>query len=457
MRRRHLAHTPRGLIRLGVSYVSELHAPHMPQTARMSYASRMSQTARMSQMSRVFQTSRPMKPQTPPEKGRQQMDEKDLSRVARLRQWRRDLHRIPEVDFDLPETLGYIEDVVRTIQRTSAAGRRGTIDIFSPCHSTLCVFFDRGAQRSCAIRTDMDALPVQEATLTPYASIHPGKMHACGHDGHMAMVLELALWLGDHLDETDRNILLVFQPAEETTGGARLVCESGVFERFHTDRIFGFHLWPDLPRGQVASRSGALLAATNETDITFHGRSSHIARAEQGADALAAAAHFVDTMPQLVTKLRNEHADEPVLLHFGCLRSGEVRNQVAAKAQLEGSLRSFSLDMRDAAQRATTELAHTCAERFGCTAQVHFSEGYPPVVNDQALFDKVAHALPDLQILPQPLLIAEDFAWYQRYVPDVFLLLGTGTGIPLHAATFDFDEELLATGVAIYQKLIRLP
>ncbi len=372
--------------------------------------------------------------------------------VARLTELRRDLHQIPEVDFDLPKTLAYVRSVLDPLaQHATAQGHR--IEVFSPARSTVCAFFDRGTSTATAIRTDMDALPVTECTGAPYASTHEGKMHACGHDGHMAMALALAEILEQRFDELDESVLVVFQPAEETTGGAKLVCESGVFDQLHVRRIFGFHLWPDLPKGMLASRAGALLAASNETTVTFTGVGSHIAKAEQGRDSLEAGCRF---LARAYDYLERRQAEEPCLLKFGRMESGTVRNQISAHTVLEGSLRTFSLTMRERCQADLQVIAARCAGEAGCSVKVHFSEGYPPVVNDVTVFTQAASALPELQELPEPLLIAEDFAWYQQWIPGVFLLLGTGTGIPLHADTFDFDEAILAKGVDAYLRLLGL-
>jgi len=366
-----------------------------------------------------------------------------------LTRHRRNLHRIPEVDFDLPRTIDYVT-------RELEVATRGTARIFSPARSTVCAYFDVGATHTTAVRSDMDALPVHEETGVSFASTIDGHMHACGHDGHMAMVLALASWTAEHVDELPRNILLVFQPAEETTGGANVVCKSGIFAEHHADRIFGFHLWPSLPAGQIASRPGALLAASNETDVRFLGRASHIARAEEGADALLAAARFLGAAYDHVDE-RSRAAAEPALLKFGRAQAGEVRNQIAAEALLEGSLRTFSIAMRDELQADVGRLAAEAAASCGCTAEVAYSAGYPPVINDTALFALAADALPGLSWVEEPLLISEDFAWYQQWLPGVFLLLGTGTGIPLHASTFDFDESVLTAGLAAYQRLVMMP
>jgi len=366
-----------------------------------------------------------------------------------LPKYRRDLHRIPEVDFDLPQTLAYVRSV---LQPLAAADKR--ISVFSPCRSTLCCLFNRGSEHATAIRTDMDALPVTERSGAAFASEHPGRMHACGHDGHMAMALGLAQHLALHMDELPRSVLVVFQPAEETTGGAKVVCQTGVFEQHHVDRIFGFHLWPDLPKGQVASRPGGLLAASNETTVTITGRASHIAKAADGRDSLEAGARF---LLDAYRYMDERAAEEPCLLKFGHATSGSVRNQISAQTVLEGSLRTFSLAMGQRCRAELPQIAARDAEALGCTATVHFSEGYPPVVNDPALFGLVEAALPELARVPEPLLIAEDFAWYQQWLPGVFLLLGTGTGIPLHADTFNFDEAILMRGLQTYERLVRIP
>lgn len=367
-----------------------------------------------------------------------------------LTRYRRDLHRIPELDDDLPRTIAYVRSVFSGL----------SCDVLEPCKGAVCAFFDLGRAETVAIRADMDALPIDEASGAAFSSEHPGRMHACGHDGHMAMALAAATWVDrvvrgaggtTKAEQLPRNVLFVFQPAEETTGGAKRVCESGVFERYRVARIFGMHLWPDLPAGSLASRPGPLLARSSETTITFHGVSSHIAKWRDGRDALGAAARFVVGSKWLSRKLEQ---DEPFLLRFGHMTAGTVRNAVAGQARVEGSLRVFSDDMFARAQDEVRALALTAADEEGCTFDLHFSEGYPPVVNDGTLFGEAAQALPELERVPDPLLIAEDFAFYQRYLPGVFFLLGTGTGIPLHADTFNFDERVLLRGVRAYQRLL---
>lgn len=368
-----------------------------------------------------------------------------MTETELLRSYRRDLHRIPEIDMELPETLAYVQ------ARLEELG--GACTVLAPCESTLCAFFDRGTPRATAVRTDMDALPVTERTGAPYASLHEGRMHACGHDGHMAMALGLCRWLAAHLEELPRGVLVVFQPAEETSGGAERVCESGVFERFGVDRIFGFHLWPDLPKGVVASRPGALLASSCEVDIAFAGRGSHIAKWQEGRDALFCASRFVGVVYERVEAMQKE---EPVLLRFGKMEAGTVRNAIAAAAELHGSLRTFSARDQRIAMELVRETAENLADDAGCEVTVTFSNGNPAVTNDRALYALTQDTLPELGLVESPLLIAEDFASYQQKLPGVFLLLGTGTGIPLHADTFDFDEAILQVGLDTYKRLVQM-
>lgn len=361
-----------------------------------------------------------------------------------LTQYRRDLHQIPETDFDLPETLAYIRRVLEPYSCT----------LFSPCKSTLCAYFDAGKPRTAAFRADMDALPIAERSGCEYISRHAGKMHACGHDGHMAMVLALAGRVNELLDQLPRNVLLVFQPAEETTGGAKLVCDSGVFEQYHCDRIFGWHLWPDLPAGTVATRSGPLLARSSEVTVTVTGKSSHVAKPHEGRDALYAASAFLYESYRLIELLGKP--DEPRLLKFGKLTSGQARNAISDSSVLLGTLRVYSDRMFNDTEAMLRDLAKTIEHKTGCRFEIAFSAGYPPVCNDDALFQAARKALPGLSVLPEPLMISEDFSFYQQRLPGLFLLLGTGTGIPLHADTFDFDESVLAAGLAADELLLFL-
>lgn len=372
--------------------------------------------------------------------------------------FRRDLHRIPEVDFDLPETIAYVHQVLSGL----------SCEVSEPCRSCVVAYFDVDAAAgrelggaTVAVRADMDALPIEEHSGVEFSSTKPGQMHACGHDGHMAMALAAACWVNDVLEGVragqpcplPHNVLFVFQPAEETTGGAKSVCESGVFERYHADRIFGFHVWPDLPAGTVATRPGPLLASSNQLTLTIHGTSSHIAKASQGNDALMAGAHFLTQVESLMAELS---AGEPCLLKFGHMTSGTVRNAISPLSVIEGSLRLYSDEMFDRAKAGVIEIADRTCAAYGCTYDLDLVRGYPPVVNNEGLYEFTKGVLGDeLGFIEEPLLIAEDFAFYQRHLPGLFMLLGTGTGIALHSDEFVMDEKVLVQGLETYRKLLQ--
>ena len=348
------------------------------------------------------------------------------------------LHRIPELDRELPETLTYLRSAL------SGLGCR----IFAPMDGALCAWFDFGQREAIAFRADIDALPIEEKTGAPYASTHPGKMHACGHDGHTAILLELARRLS-RKETLPRNVLLVFQPAEETTGGAKDLCDTGIFEEYNVQAIFGLHLWPGLPAGTIASRKNELMARSCEVTIDIYGKSAHIAKAAEGIDALMAGTELYRRAMELEASLP-KHIFR--LLKFGKFHSGTVRNALSAHTHMEGSLRAFQDDVFDSLAEGLKTLCRDVEKDFGCTVNIHMSSGYPAVMNPEGLYDRVARTVSFTE-LETPSMTAEDFSWYQRYVPGMFFFLGLGNTPALHADTFDFDESILLKGADLFEGL----
>ena len=353
--------------------------------------------------------------------------------------YRRALHQIPELDRDLPETLAYLRSILEPLRCT----------LSSPIPGSLCAFFDFGKADAIAFRSDVDALPIQEKTGLPFASAHPGKMHACGHDGHMSMVLDLAVWL-DAQRDLNHNVLLIFQPAEETTGGAKDLCQSGVFEQYNVKCLFGLHLWPALPAGVVASRKKEMMSRSCEVSVTITGRSSHIAKAEEGLDALAAGVEFYRRAVELEKELS---PDIYRLLKFGRMESGTVRNAVSGKTLLLGSLRAFQDEVFFGLQDGLRAIGREIEKETGCTVDVHANDGYPAVWNPDDLFDQVRQAGVDFEILDKPVMISEDFSWYQRHLPALFFFLGCGPAPALHADNFAFDESILTVGADFWKEI----
>ena len=348
------------------------------------------------------------------------------------------LHRIPELHKELPETLAYLKKALSGL----------SCRVFAPTESDLCAFFDFGKDTAIAFRADMDALPITEKTGAEYASTHPGKMHACGHDGHMAILLELARRL-DRKKDLPHNVLLVFQSAEETTGGARDICESGVFGHFNVEAIFGLHLWPGLEAGKIFSRKLELMARSCEVTVDIYGKSAHIAKAAEGVDALMAGAEFYTRAMELERNLPDSIFR---LLKFGKFQSGTVRNALSAHTHLEGSLRAFQDEIFEGLAEGLHTIAEEVEASYGCTVKLHFSDGYPAVMNPEWLFDRVAETV-DFEVLEEPCMTAEDFSWYQKYLPGMFFFLGLGGTPALHADTFDFEESVLVRGADFFEKL----
>ncbi len=360
--------------------------------------------------------------------------------------YRRHLHRIPELDNQLPETTDYIRSLLEPLG----------CKIFSPITGSVCAWFDAGKDDSVAFRADLDALPVPEQTGLPFASVHPGVMHACGHDGHTAMVLALAEYVSANLSRLPRNVLLIFQPSEETTGGAGKLCQAGVLERYRVRYIFGLHLWPGLEKGVIASRPGPLMARSNEVTVTVEGHSVHLSRASEGRDALTAGIAYLQRAYAMIDSLPQA---KPRVLRFGKMVSGTVRNAISGRTVLEGSLRTYREDTFRFCRRQLQDIGKALEAETGCAVTVHLSEGYPAVWNHEELYANVAaHLGADApELLEAPVLAAEDFSFYQQCVPGVFFLLGVGDTAQLHAPEFDFDDEtVLPQGVAFLKRLLML-
>ena len=359
---------------------------------------------------------------------------------------RRALHQIPELDDRLPETCAYVRAVLEPL------GCR----ITTPIPGSLCAFFDAEKPETTAFRADMDALPVTEATGVPYASVHPGRMHACGHDGHTALALGLAEYAAARLSQLPRNVLFLFQPAEETTGGAERLCATGILDELHVTRIFGLHLWPGLAQGQVFSRPGPLMARSSEVTVTVTGRSVHLSRAAEGLDALAAGAEYLRRAYAAADALPPE---EPRVLRFGRMVSGTVRNAVSGKTVLEGSLRTYREETHILCRERLESLGRELERETGCALEVRLSQGYPAVWNHEGLYETLRRCLgPEAPVpLDVPVLAAEDFSFYQKRVPGVFFFLGVGDTPELHAPEFSFnDEAVLPAGLDFLKKLLRM-
>ncbi len=364
------------------------------------------------------------------------------------KEYRRRLHRIPELSSQEFKTKEAILAVLRPMN----------CEIIELLNTGVAAWFERGCKKTIAFRADMDALPVEEKTGLPFASEHPGLMHACGHDGHMAMLLGFAEELNALPKEAfNNNVLLIFQPAEETIGGAFPICQSGIFEKTKTWAIFGFHLYPFLRKKAIGSRPREFMACASEVTIKVHGKSTHCAEADRGIDTIEIAAKLLN---QLYAMERTEIAEDQYrVLKFGHFSGGTVRNILPELTVLEGSYRSFYPEVFDFMIRRTQEIIQDLSQEYGCQIEVEKTTGYPALLNSECLFAATKKSLSesfDFVQFEKPFMIAEDFSFYCQKMPGCFLYLGTGTGIALHNNHFDFDESILQEGIRAYRQLMNL-
>ena len=347
----------------------------------------------------------------------------------------RSLHTIPELDRTLPRTNAYIRRQLASLK----------CQIFSPTPGSICAFFSFGHKKAIAFRADTDALPIFERTSLPWKSQHTGQMHACGHDGHTAILLELARRINRE-KFLPKNILLIFQPAEETTGGAEAICNSGIFEKYSVSHIYALHLWPGLEKGYIYSKPACLMSQCTSITLRFTGRGGHIADAQHGCDALQACCTFYTASGYI-------KAPRPFLLKFGKICGGTSGNILCNEAKLCGSLRTLEGNTEQQVRTALFNLCRQTEKQTGCHCEIFYNNGYPAIENDKALLYRIQKIHP-IRILDEAYWTGEDFSFYQKKVPGVYFLLGLGSTPPLHSAEFSFDETVLAKGVDFFWNLI---
>jgi len=361
--------------------------------------------------------------------------------MNKLKSYRRDLHQIPELGFLEFKTQQYLLNVVKGFKCQVYQVKTG-----------LILHFNNNARRTIAFRADMDGLPIHEKTNAKFASAHPGIMHACGHDGHMAILLGLAEWLNHHDKPLDKNIILIFQPSEEKDAGANKIIDSQILQKHHVEAIFGLHLWPGLASGTVWSRTNELMAAANEVDIRIAGKAAHVASSERGSDALHVASQLITTAYEMVASLPKTTYR---LLKFGEMHSGSVRNAISDETMIYGSIRSYDPKVHNYLQTSLQQIASDYDQEFGTTTTITYKDGYDAVINDAKLVKHVKNFIPAVGELEKPVLQAEDFGLYRKICPIMFMFLGVGNVAPLHNEKFDFDMEVLNVGLELFIKLVQ--
>lgn len=359
---------------------------------------------------------------------------------------RRALHRIPEIGFAEVKTHAYICDALQSLGvpfETERTWVIGTIEGAKPGGTV-------------ALRADMDALPIQEEAKVPFKSEHPGFMHACGHDAHTAILLTAAKMLMEMRAELPGTVRLLFQPAEETVGGAAPMIAHGAMEG--VDRVYGLHVAATAPVGRIACREGAMYAASEEFAITVRGRSGHGAHPRSGVDAIAIAAQIIVALQTLIT--REMEATEAAIISVGTIHGGDAHNILCDEVVMNGTIRALTETVHEQLRRRMPELVGAMASAMGGEADVSFMNGYCACINDAGEASRVLDVASRLfgeentYVLRNSSLGAEDFAYYLREAPGAIYHLGCGGKYPVHSAHFAMDESCLAAGVAMQVALV---
>ncbi|HUL03579.1 MAG TPA: M20 family metallopeptidase [Gemmatimonadales bacterium] len=367
-----------------------------------------------------------------------------VDRAALVAQ-RRDLHQHPELGFEETRTSGIIAERVRALgyQVTTNIGKTGVLALRN----------GQGTASKCVlIRADMDALPVEEANEVPYRSKRQGRMHACGHDGHVAIGLEVARRLAQH--PLGGSLKLAFQPAEEIAGGALAMIAAGVLDAPRVDAAFGIHLWNDLPVGTIGIMPGPVMASVDEFEITVVGKGGHAAAPHQTVDSVLVAAHIVTALQSLVSRRRNPF--EEAVLSVTQMSAGHAFNVIPGRAELRGTVRTFGGKIYEDAQGLIEQTAKGVAEAFGASVDVRYEHRCKPVVNDTRmaeLMSEVAAGIVGRDKVKRGVrtMGGEDMSFFLAKVPGAFAFVGSAGGVasPHHSPTFDIDEESLVIGAEL--------
>jgi amidohydrolase len=380
-----------------------------------------------------------------------------INRVADLADeiagWRRDLHQNPELLFDVHRTAGVVADKLKAFgcdEVVTGIGRTGVVAVIKG---------KRGASgKVVGIRADMDALPIEEDTGLPYTSKVPGKMHACGHDGHTAMLLGAAKYLTETRN-FDGTAIMIFQPAEEGGGGGDVMVKDGLMERFGVQEVYGLHNMPGIPVGQFAIRPGPLMAAADRFDIVIEGKGGHAARPHECVDTLLVACQVVNALQSIAA--RNVDPLESVVVSVCALAAGEAYNVIPQTARLKGTTRTLTEAVRDLAEtriRAITEA--TCAA-YGAKASVDYRRGYPVTVNHPEQTDFIAKVAAEVGAGERavdttivPLMGSEDFSYMLESRPGAYIFMGNGDTASVHHPKYNFNDEAIPYGVSLGAKVI---
>ena len=385
-----------------------------------------------------------------------------LAYLPELQEIRRDLHAHPELCYEEQRTADVVAAKLTEwgIPIVRGLGVTGVVGMIK----------NGASPRAIGLRADMDALPMQEINGFAHASRHPGKMHACGHDGHTAMLLGAAQHLAQHRN-FDGTVYLIFQPAEEGGGGARRMMDDGLFEQFPMDAVYGMHNWPGIPEGHFGVVAGPMMASSNEFRVSVRGKGAHAAQPHRGIDPVMVAVQIAQAWQTIVSREKNPL--ESAVLSITQIHAGSATNVIPDEAELVGTVRTFSTGVLDLIQRRMEEIATGVAAAFNASVDFSFKRNYPPLINHpeqtafavEAMRAVVGADRVDTQV--EPTMGAEDFAFMLQEKPGCYVFLGNGDGAhragghglgpcQLHNTSYDFNDNLLPIGASYWVRLVEM-
>lgn len=360
---------------------------------------------------------------------------------------RRALHRIPEHGYDLFKTRAYLRERLSDMKP----------DVLEACDEGIKVVFcaQNPESGAIALRADMDALMLPERTNHDFPSEHAGMMHACGHDGHMAAMLMVARIVAGRREELKRDVVLLFQPAEESLGGAKRMIDAGAMIHPAVSEVYGMHIMPSLPMGTIGCCAGPMMAAVDTLEVEIRGKSAHGATPQLGNDAIMAMAHFILNAQAALTRCIGPL--EPAVLTVGSVESGKVYNIISERARIKGNLRTYSPEVSRRALKVVADALASADLLYDTKSEMRVIQSYPPVINDAACVDRIQTCADAAYQTIEPVAISEDFSEFERCVPGAYFFCGCAEGEHqelLHSDRFDFNESALLLGVEVFEKLI---
>jgi amidohydrolase len=381
-----------------------------------------------------------------------------VNRVADLQSdiqaWRRDIHEHPELLYDVHRTAAFVAERLREFgcdEVATGLGRTGVVGVIRGRKPA-----GKGDIKGIGLRADMDALPIEEATNLPYASRTPGKMHACGHDGHTAMLLGAARYLAETRNFSG-DAVVIFQPAEEGGAGAAAMIKDGLMARFPIDQVYGMHNGPGIPVGTFAIRPGPIMAATDSIDIQIEGLGGHAARPHICIDSVLAGAQLITALQSVVS--RSVDPLESAVISICEFHAGHARNVIPQTAELKGTVRTLTVEMRKLIEKRVREVVAGVAQMTGTKIDLKYERGYPVVVNHASQTDfatQVAKEIAgDANVREMaPMMGAEDFAYMLEQRPGAFIFCGNGDSAGLHHPAYNFNDDAIVFGTSYWVKLV---